>query len=575
MNQDLFEIYQNNMIDENMEYEWMIMPVLKQYDAGDAVMILQEKLHILDFYSGSTTGSFDHATKEAVMNFQIANRLNPTGIVDEETWKLLFEKTTLPVNQMFIKVDNNEEESNTRQSNFVGIVIDPGHGGDDPGAIGNGIIEKNMNLENSLYMYRRFNELGVPVVLTRSTDETLTPTERVNRVLNAFGNSPNVIVLSNHINSGGGEGAEVIYALRNNNVLPNKILEEIGKAGQKTRRVYQRPSTTNPALDYYYMLRNTGSTQALIIEYGFLDNVNDANRLKRYHLDYVEAAIKAVMNYLDLPYNQEVEGLYTVVRGDTLWSIANRFGTTVDAIIRLNNLTSYTLNIGQQLRIPGAEIPEVPEIPSEGTNYTLHTVVRGDTLWSLANKFNTTVAEIRALNNLTSNTLSLGQILRIPGAEVPSEGTNYTLHTVVRGDTLWSLANQFNTTVAEIRALNNLTSDALSLGQVLRIPRAEIPGEGTNYTLHTVVRGDTLWSLASRFNTTVAEIRALNNLTSDALSLGQVLRIPSTFIVYTVVSGDTLWSIASRFRTTVDEIKRLNNLTSNLLSKGQQLLIKI
>ena len=85
------------------------------------------------------------------------------------------------------------------------IVIDAGHGGDDPGASGNGIIEKNLNLEISKYMYERFKELGIPVELIRNADQTISPSERVKEVLNAFGNKKDVIVLSNHINAGGGE----------------------------------------------------------------------------------------------------------------------------------------------------------------------------------------------------------------------------------------------------------------------------------------------------------------------------------------------------------------------------------
>ena len=79
----------------------------------------------------------------------------------------------------------------------------PRHGGDDSGAVGNGITEKNLTLEISKYIYDRLKELGVDVKMTRTTDETLSPTERVNRVLNAFGNSSDVIVISNHINAGG------------------------------------------------------------------------------------------------------------------------------------------------------------------------------------------------------------------------------------------------------------------------------------------------------------------------------------------------------------------------------------
>ena len=83
------------------------------------------------------------------------------------------------------------------------IVIDAGHGGTDPGASANGIIEKDLTLKIAQLMYQRFQDLGVPVTLIRKTDETISPTERVNRILNAYGNKDNVIVLSNHINAGG------------------------------------------------------------------------------------------------------------------------------------------------------------------------------------------------------------------------------------------------------------------------------------------------------------------------------------------------------------------------------------
>ncbi len=90
------------------------------------------------------------------------------------------------------------------------VVIDAGHGGQDSGASGNEIIEKEYTLKISEYIYNRLKELGVDVKMTRTTDETINPTERVKRILDAFGNSSDVIVVSNHINAGGGASFYVI-----------------------------------------------------------------------------------------------------------------------------------------------------------------------------------------------------------------------------------------------------------------------------------------------------------------------------------------------------------------------------
>ncbi|MCH5167091.1 MAG: N-acetylmuramoyl-L-alanine amidase [Erysipelotrichales bacterium] len=85
------------------------------------------------------------------------------------------------------------------------VIIDPGHGGTDPGASGNNIIEKNMTLDISKTMYDEFKKLGIPVYMTRDTDETLSPTERINRVKKYISSGDDVVVLSNHINAGGSD----------------------------------------------------------------------------------------------------------------------------------------------------------------------------------------------------------------------------------------------------------------------------------------------------------------------------------------------------------------------------------
>lgn len=89
-------------------------------------------------------------------------------------------------------------------NNLTRIVIDPGHGGSDPGSIANNQYEKDYTLKISKYMYDRLKELDIPVTLTRDADITLSPTERTNKILSAYGNNPNVVVISNHLNAGGG-----------------------------------------------------------------------------------------------------------------------------------------------------------------------------------------------------------------------------------------------------------------------------------------------------------------------------------------------------------------------------------
>lgn len=92
---------------------------------------------------------------------------------------------------------------------FEGVIIDPGHGGVDSGARGSDLLEKEYNLLISRYMYDRFRELGVPVYITRDSDTTLEPTDRIKKVMSFHGNDPNVVLVSNHLNAGGAKGKNV------------------------------------------------------------------------------------------------------------------------------------------------------------------------------------------------------------------------------------------------------------------------------------------------------------------------------------------------------------------------------
>ena len=459
---------------------------------------------------------------------------------------------------------NNNEDRAVRK-----VIIDPGHGGTDSGATGNNLLEKDYNLLISKYMYDRFKELGIPVAITRDSDTTLSPTDRVNTILNKFGNSSYVILISNHVNSGGGEGAEVIYALRNRDTLAKRILENIGATGQETRKYYQRRLPSDTSKDYYFIHRNTGNLEPLIVEYGFIDSAKDVEFLKENYKELAEAVIAAVANYIGVPYTPP-EGIttntYVVQKGDSLYSIANKLGTTVSELKKENNLTSNTLQIGEVLRIPTKEIYEGEE--------NVYIVQKGDTLYSIAAANNTTVDELKKANNLTSNILSTGQLLKIPSALLPE-----STYIVKKGDSLYSIANKYNTTVDELKRINNLTSNILSIGQVLKLPSDKVSDieKEENTISYTVQKGDSLYSIARKYSTTIDKIKDLNNLTTNLLSIGQVLLIPTDTnleTTYTVQKGDSLYSIAKKYNTTVDRLKQLNNLKSNLLSIGQILIVR-
>lgn len=332
------------------------------------------------------------------------------------------------------------------------VVIDSGHGGVDGGSSGNGILEKEYTLKISNYIKKRLDELGIENAMTRTSDELLDQNTRPKKAQSFFGKGNDVIVLSNHLNAGGGDGAEIIYALRNTDALSKLIAKELESSGQNVRKYYQRRLPSNPSKDYYYLLRDTPNNETLIVEYGFLDSTgDDVNLIKNNWEDLAEAVVKALANYIGVPYSLNEESDYYVVKkGDSLWSIAKKYNMTVDELKSINNLKSNLLSIGQRLKIK-----------ESNDNQNIYIVKKGDTLYKIANMYGTTVDNLKALNNLKSNNLSIGQKLIVPSKN--------KIYIVQKGDSLWSIARKYDTTVDSIKRNNNLSTNVLQIGQKLKI----------------------------------------------------------------------------------------------------------
>lgn len=153
------------------------------------------------------------------------------------------------------------------------------------------------------------------------------------------------------------------------------------------------------------------------------------------------------------------------------------------------------------------------------TNADTYTVKSGDTLSAIASKYNTTVDKLVSINGISNpNLISVGQVLKLKG-ELSTGNKTYT---VVAGDNLSSIANRFNTTVERICSLNGISNpNLIYAGQVLKLD-----GAIDNSIYHTVEHGEYLSLIASRYGVTVISICKLNNISNpDLIYAGQKLKI--------------------------------------------------
>ncbi|MFN1535462.1 MULTISPECIES: LysM peptidoglycan-binding domain-containing protein [Vibrio harveyi group] len=432
-------------------------------------------------------------------------------------------KTATPAAKPNKPTTTNKDMSTVQRAQEILIVIDPGHGGEDPGSIGPSRrkYEKDAVLSISRKLSAQLNAVpGIKTRMTRTGDYFVNLNRRVAIArendahllisihADAF-TSPkprggSVFVLNtrranteisrwveNHEKQSeilGGSGTAFVSNTNDRNVnqtlldlqfshsqkegykLATSILGEMGKVA---RLHNSKPINTSLAV-----LRSP-QIPSVLVETGFISNPTEEKLLfQRAHQDKLARAItKAVVQYLkDNPPEGTVfsssskSAVHTVKRGESLSVIAQKYGTSTKAIMSANKLKSSGLAVGQKLKIPGAGAVSVsiPNKPNTVETETItHTVKSGEFLGKIASHYKVKIADIRRENNLKSDTVWVGQKLKIT---VAVKDKPIRKHKVARGEYLGKIASKYGVSVSSIRKANNLRSDELAVGQVLIIP---------------------------------------------------------------------------------------------------------
>lgn len=408
-----------------------------------------------------------------------------------------------------------------RQKDIL-IVIDPGHGGEDPGSIGpSRKYEKNATLSISRKLAAQLNTVpGIKTRMTRNADYFVNLNRRVaiareNEAhlfisihADAFttpqprGGSVFVLntrrantEISRWIENKekqsellGGSGAAFTGNIDDKNVnqtlldlqfshsqkegykLATTILSEMGKVAKLHN---SKPINTSLAV-----LRSP-QIPSVLVETGFISNPTEEKLLfQRSHQDKLARAVtKAVVKYLKA---NPPEGIilsnatsstgsvsqHKVSRGESLSVIASKYGTSTQTLMKFNNLKSSSLAIGQVLKIPSSASGSSSSSAVKTKTIT-HTVKSGEYLGKIASRYKVRVADIKRENRLKSETLKVGQKLRIT---VEVKDVPLRKHKVARGDYLGKIASKYGVSVNSIRQANKLRSDSLAVGQVLIIP---------------------------------------------------------------------------------------------------------
>ncbi len=297
-----------------------------------------------------------------------------------------------------------------------------------------------------------------------------------------------------------------------------------------------------------------------------------------------EVLLLSISVIFSTAYATECE-YYKVQKGDTIWDIAEKKGLTVEDIISANRgLDKGKLITGKRICIPQKTIAK-----SKG-HFVKHKVKKGESLSSIAEKYGISVDEIAKANNLRSKKVLAGQELLIPAkgqAVAKRREKDYTYYTIQRGGRLSDAAKKLGVPLKELEELNSEYRNRwLSKGTKIKIPKKQeetiekghSPSKGS-YTYYTMQRGGRLKDVAKKLGVPLDDLESLNpEYKNKFLAKGVKVKVPKEakeFVKHRVRKGETLSSIAKKYHVSVDEIVKANDLKSRKALVGKTLLIPV
>lgn len=317
---------------------------------------------------------------------------------------------------------------------------------------------------------------------------------------------------------------------------------------------------------------------------------------------------------------------HRVKKGETLSSIAEKYGISIAELRDKNGIKGSKLKLKQQLKVKDQETillvepinslatntnnetanphnTEISTSENESDNLSItHVVKKGETLFSIANTYKLSVDELEKINNLKSNSIKFGQKIKISKSDITKSETpkatnqesakKTALYKIKKGETLLSIAKDNNLSLEEIKAINGFKTSKIIVGQEIKLaditksPSNEIASKDASSISHKVQSGESLYTIAKKYNTSMDEIKRINNLDATKIKAGQVLKVGEVFanrttttkkdktpITHKVKAGDSFFSLAKKYGCSVDEIKEWNKKPTNKLNSGEKLII--